>query len=73
MRLSVDPLLLIRNAARVTALHATADFRFPIVPGLSLFLMEQKFNMDWLGGIPTSAVLLGYIAALCGRHHVSLP
>ena len=76
MRSNVNSLLPIRNATRVTALHVPAgqarraDFRFQIVPGLSLFLMEQKFNTDWLGCIPTSAVLLGYIAVLCGRHYV---
>ena len=76
MRSNVNFCLPIRNAARVTALHAPAgkarrsNFDVRSVPGLLLLLTEQKFNTDWLGCALSLAVLLRYIAMLCGRHCV---
>ena len=76
MRSNVNSLLPIRTTTRVTALHAPAGqarrptFLVRSVPGLLLFLMEQKFNTDGLGCALTSAVFLSYIAVLCGMHYV---
>ena len=76
MHLSVSFLLLIRDATRVTALHAPAgqarrsNFYVRSVPGLLLVLMSEKSNTDGLGCALTLAVLLVYIAVLRGRHYV---
>jgi hypothetical protein len=40
------------------------------VPGLSLFYWSEKFNAEGLGCALTLAVVLGYIAGLCGLHHL---